>query len=216
MATRRKTRSAKRRQRRRTLTTILIILLLLLMTLLGGLLYYLVVYLPEQNAVVGGKREAAALQGTLQVLTEEEIQAELNRVVEEGMFRISIASTIVGIEDETVDIRIENNRTNRYLMQVSLTLDETGEEIFATDLIDPGYYIKETRLDKPIKPGEYPATAIFTALYPDTGEIVGTAGAQVKLLILPKGATPTPSPTATPSPTPAPVLTATPEPGAQQ
>ena len=216
MARRRPHNAKQRRNRQRAVTAIIILLLLLLMLLLGGMIYYFLVYLPNQNPVVGGKREAAALQGTLQVMTEEEIQAELNRVVEEGMFRISIASTIVGVEDEKVDIRIENHRSNRYLMKVSLTLDETGEEVFATDLIDPGYYIKETELDKKIKPGEYPATAIFTALYPDTGEIVGTAGAQVKLLILPRGTTPSPSPSPTPTPTPAPEMTATPAPGAEQ
>jgi len=118
------------------------------------------------------------------------------------MFRISIASEIVGIENGMNEVRIENNQSNRYLMQVSIYLDETGEEIYATDLIDPGYYIQSTEFDKTLKAGEYDATAVFTALYTDTEEIVGTAGANVKIIVLPAGTTPTPSPTPEPTATP--------------
>ena len=190
----------------RGLIIAIIVLVLLFVLLLGGVLYYFLIYSPNKpNPVVGGQREAAALKGSIKVMTDEEIQAELNRIVEEGMFRISIASTIVGYENGKAEIRIENPLNNRYLMKVNLTLDETGEEIYATDLIDPGYYIQATEFDKPLAPGEYAATAIFTALYPDTGEIVGTVGAQVKIIILPAGATPIPSPTPEPTNSPTPV-----------
>lgn len=185
----------------------IIILVLVFMLLMGGVLYYFLVLQPAQRAekkVVGGQREAAALQGSLEVKTEEEIQEELNNIVDEGMFRISIASTITGVEHGKADVRIENNPSNRYIMQVSIYLDETGEEVYATDLIDPGYYIESVELDEDLKAGEYNATAIFTALYPDTEEIVGTAGAQVKLLIMPAGATSTPSPSPSPSPSASP------------
>lgn len=190
----------------RKLIVVIVILLLVFMLLLGGVLYYFLVYQPAQKAgIKGGQREAAALQGSLNVMTEEEIQRSLNEIVDEGMFRISIASNIIGVEGGEAEMRIENNMTNRYIMQVSIYLDETGEEIYATDLIDPGYYIQAAAFDKPLEPGEYAATAIFTALYPDTEEIVGTVGANVRIFITPSGATPaptgTPEPTATPEPT---------------
>lgn len=117
------------------------------------------------------------------------------------MFRISIASNIIAIEDGLADVRIENNLQNRYVMQVTIALDETGEEIYRTGLIDPGYYIQQAEFSKHLDPGEYDATAVFTALYPDTEEIVGTVGANVKIHVFPSGTTPTPIPTATPAPT---------------
>jgi len=186
------------------LLVVIIVLLLVFMLLLGGVLYYFLAYQNAHKGVKGGQREAAALQGSLRVMSEEEIQEELNKIVEEGMFRISIASTIIGVENGEAEMRIENNVTNRYIMQVSIFLDDTGEEIYATDLIDPGYYIQYAAFDKALEPGEYAATAVFTALYPDTEEIVGTAGAQVRILIYPAGVTPEPLPTPTAEPTAAP------------
>lgn len=191
--------------------------LIVLFMLLGGVLYYFMVLQPQMLAnreVTGGKREAEALQGSVNVMTEEEIQEALNNIVEEGMIRISITSNIFAAEDELAEVRIENNLQNRYIMQVTIYLDETGEEIYRTDLIDPGYYIQQTKFDKHLDPGEYAATAVFTALYPDTEAIVGTVGANVMIHVFPAGATPspTPEPTPTPQPTLSPEPTTSPEP----
>ena len=179
------------------LLKVVIILLLVFVLLLGAILVYFLVIRPNADkGVKGGQREAEALQGSINVMTEEEIQEALNNIVDEGMFRISIASNIIAIEDGYAQVRIENNLQNRYIMQVSIYLDETGEEIYSTDLIDPGYYIQETRFDKDLKPGEYAATAVFTAYYPDTEEIVGTVGANVTVHVFPAGTSPTAAPEA--------------------
>ena len=194
-------RRPQRKDNTKKLIVLIVVLILLFMLLLGGVLAYFLVIQPAQGKQVkGGQREAEALKGSLKVMTEEEIQEALNNIVEEGMFRISIASNIIAVEDGPAEVRIENNLQNRYVMKVDLYLDETGEEIYATDLIDPGYYIQETKFHKHLDPGEYDATAIFTAFYPDTEEIVGTVGAQVKIHVF--ATKPTPTPTATPTPTP--------------
>jgi len=206
MTTPRRRASAPRRRRNsnRKWIILIIALLLVFLLLLGGVVYYFMYVQPAQKRVSGGEREAAALQGSINQMTEEEIQEALDNIVEEGMFRISIASNIIAIEDEPAQVRIENHLQNRYVMQVSMYLDETGEEIYRTGLIDPGYYIPEAPLAKHLDPGVYPATAVFTALYPDTEEIVGTVGAQVKLHVYDAVPTPTPSPTPTPTPAPTP------------
>ena len=200
-----------------------LLVFIIITLLLGGVAcYYFLIYRPNHTArtVVGGKREAEAIQGSIQMMTEEEIQEALNHIVEEGMFRISIASTILAEENGKAEVRIENNITNRYIMQVTLyttTLNEfTGEtiqeEIYRTDFIDPGYYIPEAKLDKHLLPGIYEGLAIFTAHYADTEEIAGTAGAKVRIMVYPDGQVPT----ATPEPTPTPTPTPTPNPSATE
>lgn len=203
-------RASEKRKSTNKWIVLLVVLLLVLVLLLGAVVVYFVAVQPnmqKSKQVTGGQREAAALQGSLNIMTEEEIQEALNNTVEEGMFRISIASNIIAIEDGMAEIRIENNLQNRYIMQVTLYLDETGEEIYKTGLIDPGYYIQSAKFDKHLDPGEYAATAVFTALYPDTENIVGTIGANVKIHVIPTNATPTPSPSPTPAPTETPVPT---------
>lgn len=144
--------------------------------------------------------DSDAMAGRIQQMTPEEIQAELNRVVDEGMFNISIASTVVfeGPEGEG-EIRIENIAANHYHMQVDLFLDETGEKIYASKLIQPGYSIETIQLNRRLEPGEYDATAVFSAITQQEKQLFGQAAAQIKLYVLDQRPTPTPSPSPAPA-----------------
>lgn len=46
---------------------------------------------------------------------------------------------------------IENVPGNRYSLQIDLVLDDTGETIYQSGLIDPGYYIEYVELNKTLK-----------------------------------------------------------------
>ncbi len=67
-------------------------------------------------------------------------------------------------------IGIENIEANHYSFQVELFLDETGERVYQSGIIDPGYYIEYIGLDKTLQAGDYPATAIFTTYSLDESE----------------------------------------------
>lgn len=122
--------------------------------------------------------------GQLANKTDAEIQAELDRVVEEGMFNISIAS-VVSFPTGTSEgeLRIENVPGNRYLMRVEITRDDTGDTIYTTDFIEPNHHIQRDALDVALPAGDYPSTAVFYAYDPDTEELVGQAAAKVDIKI---------------------------------
>lgn len=114
----------------------------------------------------------------------EEIQAELDRVVEEGMFNISIASVIEFADGTSPGTAyIENVPGNRYLMQVALTLDDTGETVYESGVLKPDSFIDSITLTKDLEPGTYPATATFTALEQDSLEDAGKAAAKLTLVV---------------------------------
>ncbi len=121
--------------------------------------------------------------GQLEGKTTEEIQAELNKVVDEGMFNISIAS-LVEFEDGTSEgeIKIENSPANHYLMQVDVVLED-GTTVYESPILEPNYHIQTAKLTKDLDPGTYQATAMFHALDPDTEKEVGQAAAQVILQV---------------------------------
>lgn len=148
--------------------------------------------------------DTSAIEGRIQIMTEEEIQAELNRIVEDGMFNISIASAIVfeSAEGEG-EARIENIAANHYHMQVDLILDETQEVLYSSNLIRPGYSIEFITLDRKLEPGVYDATAVFSAITKEELQMFGQAAAKVKLYIPDEnGVFLTPEPTAEPTPEP--------------
>ena len=129
--------------------------------------------------------DANALEGQAPYKTPEEMQAELDRIVEEGMFNISIAS-IIQFDEGTQPGKayIENVPGNRYLMQVTITLDDGGETVYETKAIKPGQYIEDITLSKDLDQGTYPATATFTAYDQESHDEVGQAAAKVTLNVM--------------------------------
>ncbi len=117
--------------------------------------------------------------------TDEEIQAELDRVVEEGMFNIAIASTIE-FEDGTSEgtAYIENVPGNHYNMQVTITEDATGDVLYESGVLAPNQYIEKIALAKDLDPGTYEATATFHALDTTTFDEVGQAQALVSMVVV--------------------------------
>ena len=113
------------------------------------------------------------------------MRAELDRKVEEGMFNISIAS-VIEFEDGTSNgtAYIENVPGNRYNMQVTITEDETGDVLYESGVLQPNQYIENITLTRDLDPGSYEATAMFTALDPDTFQETGQAAAKVNLEVL--------------------------------
>ena len=129
--------------------------------------------------------DVSALTGALPGKSEEEVIAELNRVVDEGMFNISINTTPTFTNGKAEGpLQIENVPGNQYLMQVQITLDDTGELIYQTGLIEPNHHIQSAKLDVELEKGEYLATAVFNAYDPETEEYIGSAGAKLTITVL--------------------------------
>lgn len=131
------------------------------------------------------QRDAAALAGQLPGKSAEDIEATLNQVVAEGMLNITINPNPV-FENGSAQgtLNIENIPGNHYSMKVKIVLDETGQTVYESKLIDPGYYIEKAALSEPLVKGQYPATATFTAVDMQTDDEMGTAAAKITLNIL--------------------------------
>ena len=157
----------------------LIIVLIIILLLLAGLGIWWFA-----GGSAGGFFDNSAQSGQAPYKTAEEIQAELNRQVEEGMFNISIAS-VVEFADGTSPgtAYIENVPGNRYNMTVEITLDDSGEVVYQSGGLRPDSYIDDITLTKDLDAGTYPATATFTAYDTESLEEVGKAAAKVSLVI---------------------------------
>ena len=60
------------------------------------------------------------------------------------------------------DLDIGNPDINEYDLIVEITLNNTGEKIYESDRIPPGYYIDNDKLQKVLSKGTYEATAKLT------------------------------------------------------
>lgn len=135
-------------------------------------------------ALGGGFYDNASKEGQAPYKTDDEIQAEIDRSVEDGMLNISIAS-IIEFADGTSSgtAYIENVPSNKYVMKVTITLDDNDEVVYESGGIKPDSYIETIELKKDLDAGTYPATATFTAYEPDSLEEVGQAAAKITLVV---------------------------------
>lgn len=172
--------ASKRRTRRRAMAVVAV-LVVVLVAAGAGIAWWLGA---QEGAGSRAYYDANARAGQAPWKSQEEMQAELDRVVEEGMFDIAIAATIeFPSPGEEGLALIENVPGNRYDMRVTVTLDDTGEELYRSGLIAPGSYIESIGLSRELAPGTHEATAVFEAVDAETHAAVGKAAAQVKLVV---------------------------------
>lgn len=132
----------------------------------------------------GGFYDNAAQNGQAPYKTDEEKQAELDRVVEEGMLNISIASVIEfqnGTSEGTA--YIENVPSNKYVMKVTITLDSDNQVVYESGGMKPDSHIDTIKLNTNLAAGTYPATATFTAFDPNSLDEVGQAAAKITIVV---------------------------------
>ena len=100
------------------------------------------------------------------------------------MINISM-NTAPYFEDGAADgnLMIVNESINNYPQKVQIVRNDTGEQIYESGAIAVGSKIERTKLDVTLPAGTYECTAYFHNLNPETGEIIGTAGAIINITI---------------------------------
>ena len=78
---------------------------------------------------------------------------------------------------------IVNESINNYPQKVQIVRNDTGEQIYESNAIPVGSKIERATLDVTLPAGTYECTAYFHNLDPETGEIIGTAGAIITITI---------------------------------
>ena len=126
----------------------------------------------------------AAIEGGWDNLSLEEIAEKLNEKVAEGMINISM-NTAPYFEDGKAEgnVMIVNESINNYPQQVEFIRNDTGEQIYQSNAIPVGSKIERAKLDVVLPTGTYECTAYFHNLDPESGEIIGTAGAIITITV---------------------------------
>ena len=155
------------KSKKKNIQWLIILLLLLLLGIAAGM-YYRTMQTNHKDRLA---RDELALGGMLPGKSEQEISDLLGEKVKEGMVDIGIAAgPIFEQNGKKGRIGIENIPANHYSFQVTLKLDETGEILYESGLIDPGYYVEYVELNKKLQAGDYPATAVFSTYSLDESE----------------------------------------------
>ena len=138
----------------------------------------------EARAKAGIVYDSSATEGGWDNLSPEEIAEKLNEKVAEGMINISM-NTAPYFENGKAEgnVMIVNESINNYPQQVEFIRNDTGENIYQSKAIAVGSKIERAVLDVELPSGTYECTAYFHNLDPETGDIIGTAGAIITITI---------------------------------
>ena len=138
----------------------------------------------EARAQTGIVYDSSAVEGGWNQMTPEEIEAALNNKVAEGMINIS-ANTAPIFEDGASEgnLMLVNESINLYPQKVQIVRNDTGEQIYESGAIAVDSKIERAKLDVDLPAGTYECTAYFHNLNPETGDIIGTAGAIITITI---------------------------------
>ena len=178
---------APRETRSKDITVYAVIFLVLLVGA-GIFLAVRLLHKPADAALADSKSgiiyDSSAVEGGWDNLSPEEIEARLNEKVAEGMINIS-ANTAPIFEDGASEgnLMLVNESINNYPQMVQIVRNDTGEQIYESDAIAVGSKIERARLDVVLPAGTYECTAYFHNLDPESGAIIGTAGAIITITI---------------------------------
>lgn len=178
---------APRETRSKDITVYAIIFLVLLVGA-GIFLAVRLLHKPADAALADSKSgivyDSSAVEGGWDNLSPEEIAERLNQKVEEGMINISM-NTAPYFENGTAEgnLMLVNESINNYPQKVQIVRNDTGEQIYESGAIAVGSKIERAKLDVVLPAGTYECTAYFHNLDPETGDIIGTAGAIITITI---------------------------------
>ena len=178
---------APRETRSKDITVYAVIFLVLLVGA-GIFLAVKLLHKPADAALADSKSgiiyDSSAVEGGWDNLSPEEIAEKLNEKVAEGMINIS-ANTAPIFEDGSSEgnLMLVNESINNYPQKVQIVRNDTGEQIYESGAIAVGSKIERAKLDVALPAGTYECTAYFHNLDPESGAIIGTAGAIITITI---------------------------------
>lgn len=114
----------------------------------------------------------------------EERRDELNAMVAVNMQGVTMEQTIsFQSGEEKGEARIANGQENTLSCTVTIIRDATGEVLYESGLIDPGFYIEKIKLDTKLQKGWYPCTAVWTFFNSVSGEKAGEGAGKAVIVV---------------------------------
>lgn len=122
--------------------------------------------------------------GDLTGKSKEEILAALNEKVQEGMINISMnTNPIFETGTSLGTLMITNSASNRYPQLIEIFTKDDNALVYS-GAVDIGNKVEQSTLLVDLPKGDYECIAYFSAINPETGEKLGTAGANIKITVL--------------------------------
>ena len=107
-----------------------------------------------------------------------------NQLLAENMRYVSMEREVrFASGDGTGYAGIVNGGESQLSCRVELIRDGTGEILYRSELIDPGFYIEEIQLNTKLRKGFYPCTALWGFYEKETDVAIGSTAGKVVVCV---------------------------------
>lgn len=115
-------------------------------------------------------------------MSKEERRKAAEKEIDESKFTLSIYPEATFENGESIgDIYIRNEVENAYPISVEVIEDSTGDIIYESGAIQPGYEVTEGQLTKKLAKGNYKCTANVSIYDPKTNKYKGRTAAEIEI-----------------------------------
>ncbi|MGL5437026.1 MAG: hypothetical protein ACRDBO_16890 [Lachnospiraceae bacterium] len=141
-------------------------------------------YLSNQAILSEYKNSSLRWKSELLEGTDSEVLRDIrNQELVKNMQYISIERQIFLETSEMAGVaRIANDVASSYSCKATIMRDATGEVVYESGLLDPGYYIEEIKLDSNLRKGYYPCTVVWD-FYTENEEYAGETAWKIVVII---------------------------------
>ncbi|MGM0167616.1 hypothetical protein IGI39_002600 [Enterococcus sp. AZ135] len=158
-----------------------LLILLLLLLALGGISAYFFTR-PDAKPVSMVSGEFLPEGKDANKISDAELKKMAQQKVDRSKFNMVIApDATFESSDQAGELIIQNPTNNAYPVNVEITREDNGELIYTSGAIQPGYEVKEAKLEKKLSKGDYPATAKFSLYDDKTNEKKGEVAAKITI-----------------------------------
>ncbi|EGO8509816.1 hypothetical protein I6E87_002739 [Enterococcus faecalis] len=151
----------------------------MLVLLLGGVVAYKFID-NQPREIIGGSYLPD--EKDAKKMSKEERKKANEKEVDESKFTLSIYPEATFKNGEAIgDIYIRNEVENAYPIAVEIVEDKTGDVIYNSGAIQPGYEITEGKLSKNLAKGNYICTANVSIYDQKTKKYKGQTAAEIQI-----------------------------------
>ena len=120
----------------------------------------------ETNLYVGS---GEIVQGEINVMSQAELQQKVDETVAKGMFQVFMNTKITVDNNNVMNLKIQNNKSNHYDCYVAIYKGE--DMIYKSSVISPSYKLESDTLQYDLENGTHECIAYFCVLNNDGNEI---------------------------------------------
>ncbi|MFW8054161.1 hypothetical protein [Vagococcus fluvialis] len=153
--------------------------IVLLLLLVGGGIAYKVMNKPS-NQIMGGNFLPEGKDA--KQMSKEELAKAAQKAVDESEFTLSILPEASFPDGKSKgNIYIKNEANNAFPISVEVVENKSGDVIYESGAIEPGFEVTEGTLSKDLPKGKYECTAKVSIYDPKTKEFKGQTAAEMEV-----------------------------------